>query len=79
LIVLLVFSPALGIDYAAKKDSSLKGGLADTILRVRSASIVKMIDSSHRPDSKVTEALSRWLFENLWIELILQVFGLSRE
>ncbi|KAG0590844.1 hypothetical protein KC19_1G130600 [Ceratodon purpureus] len=44
----------IGIDYAAKKDSSLKGGLADTILRVRSASIVKMVKLGHRPDSKAT-------------------------
>lgn len=43
----------IGIDYAAQKHSNQKGGLSDTILRVRSASIVKMVNSGLRTDSKV--------------------------
>ena len=66
-----MFSPALGVDYAAKKDSSQKGGLADAILRVRSASIVKMVKIGHRPDAKVhgvsLTAVVRISY--LWIEL----------
>jgi len=45
----------LGTDFAAMKDSNQKEELVDTILRVRSASIVKMIKSGHRADSKVIE------------------------
>jgi DnaJ family protein C protein 13 len=44
---------ATGIDYAAKKHSLQRGGLVDTILRVRSASIVKMVNMGHRSDYKV--------------------------
>lgn len=42
----------IGIDYAAKKHSIWRGGLVDTILRVRSASIVKMVNLGHRSDYK---------------------------
>ena len=63
----MFFGTALGIDYAAKKDSSLKGGLADTILRVRSASIVKMVKLGHRPDSKVPEVH----FYACWLETLV--------
>ncbi|KAG0579697.1 hypothetical protein KC19_4G117600 [Ceratodon purpureus] len=44
---------SIGIDYAATKHSIQRGGLVDTILRVRSASIVKMVNFGHRSDYKV--------------------------
>lgn len=44
---------ATGIDYTATKHSIQRGGLVDTMFRVRSASLVKMVNLGHRSDYKV--------------------------
>lgn len=59
--VILLCVRVLGIDYGAMKDSNQKEELVDTVLRVRSASIVKMVNSGHRADSKVLYSLLFYL------------------
>lgn len=41
-----------GTDFSLKKHSNQRGGLVDTVLRVRSASIVKMVNIGHRQERR---------------------------
>ena len=51
---------ATEIDYVAKKHSLQRGGLVNTILRVRSASIVKMDNMGHRSEYNVIQT-RQWM------------------
>jgi hypothetical protein len=47
-VVSLFFLP--GTDFLLKKHSNQRGGFTDTVLRVRSASIIKMVNTGHRQE-----------------------------
>ncbi|KAH9562610.1 hypothetical protein CY35_05G081400 [Sphagnum magellanicum] len=40
----------IGTDFLLKKHSNQRGGFTDTVLRVRSASIIKMVNTGHRQE-----------------------------
>ena len=46
------YMPCIGVDFPLKKHSHQRGGLVDTVLRVRSASIVKMISTGVRQEHR---------------------------
>ncbi len=41
-----------GTDFVLKKHSNQRGGLTDTVLRVRSTSIIKMVNTGHRQERR---------------------------
>lgn len=47
-----VFSSVSGTDFTVKKHSNQRGGLVDAVLRVRSASLVKMVNIGHRQERR---------------------------
>lgn len=46
------FTTLSGTDFTLKKHSNQRGGLVDTVLRVRSASLVKMVNIGHRQERR---------------------------
>lgn len=60
-----------GIDFPLKKHSHQRGGLIDTVLRVRSASIVKMINTGVRQERrKINSAKKMNLIDILKVEVL---------
>eukprot|EP00250_Pteridium_aquilinum_P018104 c23944_g1_i1 orf=785-7753(-) len=60
-----------GIDFPLKKHSHQRGGLVDTVLRVRSASIVKMINTGVRQERRKTNPAKKMnLIDILRVEVL---------
>lgn len=53
-LIILVWQP--GTDYFLKKHSNQRGGFGDAVMRVRNASIVKMVNIGRRSDHQVSMA-----------------------
>jgi hypothetical protein len=51
-----------GTDFLLKKHSNQRGGFTDTVLRVRSASIIKMVNTGHRQERLRRVSFSRFFF-----------------
>jgi len=59
-VVSLFFLP--GTDFLLKKHSNQRGGFTDTVLRVRSASIIKMVNTGHRQERLRRVSFFRFFF-----------------
>lgn len=55
----------IGTDFSLKKHSNQRGGLVDTVLRVRSASIVKMVNIGHRQERRRMKGAKRVNFKDI--------------
>ncbi|KAH9554372.1 hypothetical protein CY35_08G060500 [Sphagnum magellanicum] len=55
----------IGTDFVLKKHSNQRGGLTDTVLRVRSTSIIKMVNTGHRQERRRMKAAKRVNFMDI--------------
>ncbi|CAM6026456.1 unnamed protein product [Sphagnum balticum] len=51
----------IGTDFLLKKHSNQRGGFTDTVLRVRSASIIKMVNTGHRQERLRRMKAAKWV------------------
>lgn len=55
----------IGTDFTVKKHSNQRGGLVDAVLRVRSASLVKMVNIGHRQERRRMKGAKRVNFKDI--------------